>query len=84
MLVLGEVGGNPVQDDADARLMEAVDQGLEAVRRAKAGVGGKKARDLVAPGKVQGMLHHRHELHMGEAQLLHIGHHLVRHALVGI
>src|SRR5699024_8482219 len=53
----GEVGGDPVQDDAYASLVQLVDQVFEVIRRAEAAGGRKVAGDLVAPGGIQGVLH---------------------------
>ena len=76
-VVLGEVGGDPVQDDADALAVEGVHQVAEVVRgavaRGRSVVGGH----LVAPRAAEGMLSQRHELHVREAHLLDVGDQLV-------
>ena len=50
VLVFGEVGGNPVEDNANVGLVAAVDEGHEVVGGAEASGGGEVASDLVAPG----------------------------------
>ena len=72
-LVLGEMGGDPVQDYPDARLVQFIDEVPELVGRAVAGGRGVVADDLVAPGAVEGMFHYRHELHVRVAHFLQIG-----------
>ena len=54
--------------------MELVDEIFQIVRDAEAAGGGKIAGALIAPGGVQGVLGDGEQLHMGEAQLLYIGH----------
>ena len=79
-LVLGEVGRHPVQNDADAGLVELVHQVAEVVRGAEARGGRVVAGDLVAPGAAEGVLGHRQELHVGEAGLLDVGDQLLSQA----
>ena len=69
----GEVGGDPVHDDTDTRLMELVDEVFQIIGDAEAAGGGEVAGALVAPGGIQGVLGDGEELYMGEAHLLHIG-----------
>ena len=71
-LVLGEVRRDPVHDHADAGVVEGVDQVAQLVGRAEPGGGGVVPGDLVAPGAAEGVLGHRHELHVGEAHLGHV------------
>ena len=64
--VRGEVAGDPVEDDADAGLVQAVDEVAEVV-----GVPEPRGRrevpgDVVPPGAAEGVLHHRHQLDVGE------------------
>lgn len=73
VLVLGKVRRNPVQDHSDPRPVAAVDQVLEVVRRAIAPSGGEKTDRLVAPGTVEGVLAHRHQLDVRKAHVHHIG-----------
>ena len=72
-LVAGEVGGHPVEEHPDPRPVEPVHEGHELGGFPVAPGGGEVSRDLVAPGAVEGMLHHRHQFHVGEAELLHVG-----------
>ena len=50
-----------------------VHEGLKIVGGPVAAGGGIIAGYLVAPGGIQGVLHHRQKLHMGIAHFLHIG-----------
>ena len=65
----GEVGGHPVQDDADAVLVEHVDEVHEVLGRAVAAGRREVADRLVAPRAVEGVLHDRQELDVGEAHV---------------
>ena len=47
--ILGEVGGNPVHNNAYALLVHKVDEVHKVLRRAVAGGGGKISEALVAP-----------------------------------
>ena len=71
--VPGEMGGDPVHNHPDARLVELVNEVFQVVRGAEAAGGGEVAGALVAPGGVQGVLGDGEQLHMGEAHLLHVG-----------
>ena len=53
-----EVRGHPVEDHADSRLMQPVDQPHEPFGVAEAGGRGVITRDLIPPRAVKGMLHH--------------------------
>ena len=75
----GKVGRHPVQDDADAALVQVIDKVAEVVGAAKTLGRGEIPGGLVTPGIVQGMLGDRQQFHMGEAQLRHIVRQLVRH-----
>ena len=70
--VLGEVAGHPVHDDADAGLVEAVDEVAQIVGLAEARRGGEVAGDLVSPAGGEGVLGERHELDVGVALPLHV------------
>ena len=72
LLILGEVSRHPVEDNADAGLMEHVDHPAEVIGRAEAGGRGKIARDLIAPRAVKRVFRQRHELDMRIGQILHI------------
>jgi hypothetical protein len=67
VLITREVARHPVEDDADALLVELVDQVHEALGRAEAAGGGEVAGGLVPPGAVERVLHDGEELDMGEA-----------------
>ena len=71
-LILGEVRRHPVQQHADAGLVEFVHEVPEFVGMAEARRRGEVGRDLVAPGSAEGVLGHRHELHVGEAEPLDV------------
>ena len=66
--VVGEVRGHPVEDHADARAVQRVDQEHEVLRRAVARGRREVARGLVAPRAVERVLDDRHQLDVGEAQ----------------
>ena len=66
-LVGGEVRRHPIQDHADAVLVQVVDEEHEVLRRPIARGRGEVARDLVTPRLVERMLHHRQELDVREA-----------------
>ena len=78
-LVLGEVRRHPVQDDADAGLVQPVDQVPQVVRRAEAGVRGVVRGHLVAPGRGERVAGQRQELDVGEPGLGELGDQLVGH-----
>ena len=68
-VVLREVGRHPVDEHADAALVEVVDEAAEPVGVAVAGGRGVVARDLVAPRAAEGVLHRREQLDVGEAEV---------------
>ena len=72
VLVGREVRRHPVEDDPDPALVEGVHQVHQVLGRALAAGGGEVPEALVAPRAVEGVLHHRQELHVGEAHLLHV------------
>src|SRR5271156_6528231 len=65
----GEMRRHPVEDDSDAALMERIDQISEIVGSTEARGRGEIAGDLVSPGASKRMLHDRHQLDMGEAEV---------------
>ncbi len=69
-----KVPRHPVDDDADARSMAGVDKGAELLRRPMPDGRREKADGLVTPRTVERILAHRHELDVGEAHLLDVGH----------
>ena len=68
-VVLREVGGHPVDDDADAALVEVVDEVAEVVGRPEPRRRREVAGHLVAPRAAERMLHHRQQLDVGEAEV---------------
>ena len=72
VLVGREVGRHPVEDDPDAALVEGVHEVHQVLGRALAAGGGEVPEALVTPRAVEGVLHHRQELHVGEAHLLDV------------
>ena len=62
-----EVRRDPVEDHADAPLVEVVDERHQVGRRAVARGRGEVAGGLVAPRPVERVLHHRQQLDVGEA-----------------
>ena len=82
--VLREVRRHPVDDHADAGLVERVDEVAEAVGVAEPRGGGEVRRDLVAPRPAVRVLHHRQELHVREAEVDEVRHQVVGDLLVGV
>ena len=76
-LVGREVPGHPVQEHADAALVERVDEPAEAVGVAEAGVRREVRRHVVAPRAAERVLHDRHQLDVAEAEVGDVGHQLV-------
>ena len=64
-------------------LMAAVDEAHEVGGRAEAAGGGEIADRLIAPGAVEGMLHHRQQLDVRVAHLLDVGDQLVGQFAIG-
>ncbi len=80
--VHGEVGGHPVEEHADAGLVQLVDEVPELVGAAETRRGRVVGGDLVAPGAAERVLGHRQELHVREAHVTHVLHELGRQLLV--
>ncbi len=78
VLVAGEMGRHPVEDDAYALLMQAIHQVHEVLGCAVARRGREIARRLVAPGAEEGMLGHGQQLDVGEPHVLDITRQLLR------
>ncbi len=83
VLVGGKVRGHPVQDHADAVLVQGVDEVHEILRRAVVARRRKVSRDLVSPGAEEGVLHDRQEFDVGEAHLPNIVGELRGHLPIG-
>ena len=81
--VLREVRGHPVDDDADAGLVQPVDEVAEVVGVAEAGRRREVRRHLVAPGAAERVLGHRQELDVREAELADVVDELVGELAVG-
>ena len=82
-LVAREVRGHPVEDHADAGLVQAVDEGAELVGRAEARRGREVRGHLVAPRAAERVGHDRHQLDVGEAHVGDVGGQLVGQLQVG-
>ena len=83
VVVPGEVGGDPVHDDAHAQGMGLVHEVLEIVRGPVAAGGGEVARHLIAPAGIVGVGHQGHDLDVGVAHVLDVGQQLVRQLPIG-
>ncbi len=82
-LVAREVRRHPVDDDADAALVEVVDEPAQVVRRPVPRGGRVVAAHLVAPRATEGMLRDRQQLDVGEAHALAVLGELRRQVAVG-
>ena len=69
-----KVPGHPVEEHADAGLMQAVDQKTQVIGAAEARTRREETSALIAPGLVERMLHDRHEFNVRIALLKKIGH----------
>ena len=67
--VLGEVRRHPVHDDADARLVQRVDERPKIVRSAESRCRRVVRRDLIAPRSGERVLGDRQQLDMGKPML---------------
>ena len=83
-LVLREVRGHPVDQDADAGLVQPVDEVAEAVGVTEARRRREVRRDLVAPRAAERVLHHRHELDVGEVEVGQVADQVVGQLGVGV
>jgi hypothetical protein len=72
MRVIGKVRRYPIEDHTNTMLMQSVNEIHKILRCAIATCGGKEPCDLVAPGPIEGVLHHGQELHMCESEALHV------------
>ena len=68
----GEMGWDPVEHDAEAALVEVIDHEHQVLRLAVPAGGGEVPRRLIAPRTVERVLHHGHQLDMGETGLLEV------------
>ena len=67
--VAREMRRHPVEQHADPALVQMVDEERKVLRPAEPVRRREEARDLVTPRALEGMLRHRHDLHVGEAHL---------------
>ena len=67
-VVLGEMRRDPVDDHADAGLVQPVDEVAQFVGRAEPRRGRVVRRDLIAPGAAEGMFGYWQELHVRVAE----------------
>jgi hypothetical protein len=72
--VLGEMRGHPIDNHSDARLVAAIHQVFEIVRRAEARRGREVADHLIAPRARKRMLHDGQKLDVRVAHQLHVFH----------
>ena len=82
-LVAREVRGDPVEDHADAVCVHAVDELAQVVGRAVPRSRREVARHLVAPRAAERVVHHRQQLDVREAHVLHVRRQLVGELEVG-
>ena len=82
--VLREVRRDPIHDYTDTRLVKLVDEILEVVGGAQAGVHAIIAGHLIAPAAEVRVFLQRHEFHVGEAQLRDVRHELVGKLAVAV
>ena len=80
--VLREVGGHPVEDHTDVCSVAGVDQHSKLLRRAVAVRRRVVTRHLIAPRRIVGIFHQRHEFDVRIAHVLHIGDQLRRQLLI--
>ena len=73
-----KMGRNPVQDHTDPFFVHMVHKRLEIIWCSKTARRRVVACNLVTPGFIQRMFHHRKQLHMGVSHLFHIGCQLLR------
>ena len=72
VLVLAEVRGHPVKENGDPLAVQVVDKVHKILGRSVARRRGKIAGTLVAPGIVERILRHGHELHAVVAKIQNI------------
>src|SRR6266576_340526 len=72
MSIVWKMRRHPIQDDADALLMQMVDQEFEVSRRSITIRRRKVAGGLIPPRAEKRMFHDRHKLNVSEAQASHV------------
>src|ERR1700676_4846452 len=75
--VAREVRGSPVQKNADAGVVAAVDEFHEFRGRAVAASSGEIANCLIAPGTIEGMFHDGKQFDVGVAEIFDVGNELI-------
>ena len=75
--IVGEVGGNPVEDHAVAMPVHGIDEVGEVVGRAESRRRGEVADRLVAPAPVERMFGDRHQLDVREVGVVEVSDELV-------
>src|SRR5262249_25634294 len=63
---------HPIDKNADACVVQRVDEALKIIGRSVPAGGGIKTGYLIAPGRKVGVLGHRQEFHVREAKLLDV------------
>ena len=71
-IVLGEMRRHPVQQHANARLMQRINKETEIVGRTVSRCGRKVSAHLIPPGSAVRMLQYGQQFHVGESQLRHV------------
>src|SRR5882724_9367133 len=71
-VVTREMGGDPIDNDADARLVEGIDEELKIFGRAVAAGGSIEAGNLIAPGRVIRMFGNRKKFDVRESHLFEV------------
>src|SRR5262249_26429680 len=67
-----KVRRDPVHDHADPSFMQCIDEELKVVRWSISTRRGEEAGNLVTPGRIKGMLSHRHELDMSKSDVFDV------------
>ncbi len=81
--VLREVAGHPIEDHADAVRVALVDELHQVGGRAEARGRRVEVGDLIAPGRLVGVLGDRQQFDVGEAEGLDVRHQLRRQFAIG-
>src|SRR5580700_9476839 len=81
--VAREMRGSPVQENADAGVMAAIDKLHELSGSAVAAGGSEVANRLVAPGTVERVFHDGKQLDVGVAKILDVGNKLIAKLAIG-
>src|SRR2546423_14870920 len=73
MRITRKMGRRPIEKNADAFLVAAIDEIHEIGGRSETAGGGGVAERLLAPGAVKGMVHDREEVDVGVAEIFDEG-----------